>query len=266
MKTIYTCFPGGKFKALSMSYDDGNHTDRRLVEIFNRYAIKGSFHLNGGLLEREGRIPRAEIASVYAGHEVAAHTFTHPTIARCPPPMVARQILEDRMALESVTGYPVRGLSYPNGSHTPEIRSMLPSLGVAYSRVVGSSGSFQIPEDWYQWMATCHHNSRLMEHARSFAELVKWQYLHLMLVWGHGFEFDRDENWELIEEFCEYIGNREDIWYATMIGIVDYLEAAKRLQYAANDDFVYNPSAIEVWIRAEDDNISLSPGELVMLK
>ena len=35
MKNVYACFPGGKFKCLTMSYDDGQHHDRRLVEIFN---------------------------------------------------------------------------------------------------------------------------------------------------------------------------------------------------------------------------------------
>ena len=36
MKTIYICFPGGKHKALTMSYDDGREEDRKLVEMFNQ--------------------------------------------------------------------------------------------------------------------------------------------------------------------------------------------------------------------------------------
>ena len=32
-----------------MSYDDGKHEDRRLVELFNKHGIKGTFNLNGGL-------------------------------------------------------------------------------------------------------------------------------------------------------------------------------------------------------------------------
>ena len=39
-KVIYTCFPGGKHKVLTMSYDDGRLEDRRLVELFNRYGIR----------------------------------------------------------------------------------------------------------------------------------------------------------------------------------------------------------------------------------
>ncbi len=51
-----------------------------------------------------------------------------------------------------------------------------------------------------------------------------------------------------------------------MIEITDYMEAAKRLQYAANANFVFNPSALAVWIRAGEDIVALPPGELVMLQ
>ena len=58
-KIVYTCFPGGKHKVLTMSYDDGRLEDRRLVEIFNRNGIRGTFNLNAGLI-REDRIPKEE--------------------------------------------------------------------------------------------------------------------------------------------------------------------------------------------------------------
>ena len=43
---VYVCFPEGKAKALTMSYDDGKIQDERLVSIFNRYGIRGTFNLN----------------------------------------------------------------------------------------------------------------------------------------------------------------------------------------------------------------------------
>ena len=42
-RVLYTCFPGGKHKVLTMSYDDGRLEDRRLVALFNRYGIRGTF-------------------------------------------------------------------------------------------------------------------------------------------------------------------------------------------------------------------------------
>ena len=72
-----------------------------------------------------------------------------------------------------------------------------------------------------------------------------------MYVWGHSYEFDNNDNWEVIEEFCKFMGGREDIWYATNIEIIDYMEAAKRLQFSADGGAVFNPSARSVWLEID---------------
>ncbi len=266
LKNIYTCFPDWKHKCLTMSYDDGRTFDRQLVEIFNKYGIKGTFHLNSGLFDYDdGRIQLDEIKDVYKGHEVSCHTYTHPTIARCPLSQTAQQIIEDRKILEGAAGYPVRGMSYPNGSYSQEIIDMLPALGIEYSRVIETTGTFALPEDLYRWKATCHHNENLMKLGEEFAALFKKQYLYLMYVWGHSYEFDRDNNWELIEDFCRLLGGRDDIWYATNIEYVDYMNAAKNLRYTMAGDKVYNPSALSVFITADNNRYEIKGGETVDL-
>lgn len=267
MKVIYTCFPGGKFKCLTMSYDDGRLSDRRLIDIFNRYGIRGTFHLNSGTaLTDERRIRPEEFASLYAGHEVSCHTVTHPTIARCPMPSVVEQVLQDRMALERAVGYPVRGLSYPNGSYSQPICDMLRHVGIRYARIVGNSEDFALPEDFMRWKATCHHNHRLMELGQKFLDLNKRQYQYLMYVWGHSYEFDNEDNWDLIEGFCRMMGGRDDIWYATNIEIVDYLDVFSHLQFAADNSFVYNPFVSSAWIRVDNgEPMEIPGGALVRL-
>ena len=99
MKKIEYRYPGGKLKALTMSYDDGTIHDRRLVEIFNRHGIKGTFHLNSGTFEYDGRINADEVATLFAGHEVSCHTFTHPFVERVPDMEVVNQILLDKQTL-----------------------------------------------------------------------------------------------------------------------------------------------------------------------
>lgn len=258
-RNIYKCFPGGKHKALTMSYDDGLMEDARLISIFNEYGIKGTFHLNSGL--HENRFPLDEIAEIYAGHEVACHTLTHPTIERCPIEQVAKQILLDRENLEKAVGYPVRGLSYPNGSYSQQIKALLPLLGIRYSRVVGSSENFSLPKDPYEWKATCHHGHRLIELGEQFCGLYKRQYLYLMYVWGHSYEFSRDNSWGLIEDFCKLAGKKEDTWYATNIEIMDYLDACDALRYSADGTFVFNPSFLSVWLEVDGKIIEAKGGE-----
>lgn len=266
IKKIYACFPGGKHKVLTMSYDDGKHEDRRLVALFNQYGIKGTFNVNSGLEGDLVRIPQAEYRELYKGHEVACHTVSHPTIGRCPLELVAQEVIEDRKKLESIMGYPVRGLAYPNGSESPEIRAMLPALGIRYGRVVGNTDGFTMPEDFLQWKATCHHNHNLLELGQQFVDLHKKQYLYMMYVWGHSYEFTNNNNWEVMEDFCKLVGGKDDIWYATNIQIVDYMDVVKAAQYAADGSFVYNPCAQSLWLCVDDEKfVEVKGGQQVWL-
>ncbi|GLX66790.1 polysaccharide deacetylase family protein [Paenibacillus glycanilyticus] len=262
---IVMCFPEGRHKALTLSYDDGRFADRRLVEIFNRYGLKGSFHLNSGLLGSKDRLGEDDIKPLYAGHEVSAHTLTHPSIARCPNAQIVQEVTEDRRNLERIVGYTVRGMSYPNGSYNERIKSLLPGLGIEYARVVPSTGQYHMPEDWLEWQPTCHHNRDLMKHAEEFVSLHKTQHLYLMYVWGHSYEFDNDNNWELMEQFGQFISGKADIWYCTNMELVDYAKAFENLRFAADLSFVYNPTAISVWLNVDGEVAVVKGGEQISL-
>ncbi|MGG4106060.1 polysaccharide deacetylase family protein [Paenibacillus lautus] len=124
MNNVLLAFPKGKHKVPTLSYDDGRTADRRLVRLLNDYGIKATFHLNSGLAGEHDRIPLEQTAELYQGHEIATHTVDHPTLARCAKEQVVSEIAEDRRALEKMTGYPVRGFSYPNGSLNRQIKEI----------------------------------------------------------------------------------------------------------------------------------------------
>ena len=272
----YVCYPGGLYKCLTLSYDDGKLEDRRLLEILNKNGIKSTFNLNYGIMLNEDhskvkhpRLELSEINELYKGHEIATHTCSHPTISRLPITSVVNEIVEDRKGLEAITGKIIRGHAYPNGSYNEEIMRLLPSLGIAYARVVETTGSFNLPDNPYCWKGTCHHNDpKLMDYARSFAEFSKSQYLKLMYVWGHSYEFADNDNWDVIENFCQYIGGRDDIWYATNIEYIDYMQAANNLQFSMDGSLVHNPSAISVYLRfsSQTDIMEIKPRETLSLK
>ena len=70
----------------------------------------------------------------------------------------------------------------------------------------------------------------------------------LFYLWGHSYEFNDKDNWEIIEDFAKRIGNREDVWYATNIEVYEYVKAYDALVYSADCKRVKNPSALDVWI------------------
>ncbi|MBR6728884.1 MAG: polysaccharide deacetylase, partial [Clostridia bacterium] len=72
-------------------------------------------------------------------------------------------------------------------------------------------------------------------------------------------------NWDMIEKFCQMVGGRDDLWYATNIEIYDYITALRSLVISADNTMVYNPSALTVWFTADGEVMSVAPGELLKL-
>ena len=102
MNKVYKVFPGGKFKVLTFSYDDGKIEDRRLVKLFNKFNLKATFNLNTGIIDPAIRIPQEEWPELYKGHDIAVHTFTHPTMIRLNNYNALREILDDKDNLEKI--------------------------------------------------------------------------------------------------------------------------------------------------------------------
>jgi hypothetical protein len=197
----------------------------------------------------------------------ACHEFSSFTMPRRLPPLNALRVFEAASRHASFT-HAASELAVTQGAVSRHVCALedwlgvklfartlrgvtLTPKGIAYSRIVGDSNGFSLPDDLYAWKSTCHHNHNLMELGREFLSLHKSQYLYMMYVWGHSYEFDLQDNWALIEEFCEMAGGKDDIWYASNIEIVDYMDAADRLQFSATGKFVYNPSAVSIWLSVD---------------
>lgn len=85
----------------------------------------------------------------------------------------------------------------------------------------------------------------------------------LFYLWGHSYEFDRDNNWNIMEEFAKKVGNKEDVWYATNVEIYDYVNAYERLEYSIDGKTIYNPSVISVYMNYFGQAVRVCCGETV---
>jgi hypothetical protein len=276
-------FKDGKNKALTLSYDDGVEQDIRFIEILDKYGIKCTFNLNGCHFEQdersfsEGKLHRPmakrKATEVYTkaianGHEVATHGYTHPFLEKLPAELATNDIIKDRCLLEDMFGVMVKGHAYPFGTYNDDVVDILRKCGILYARTVVSTKRFDIPTDWLRMPATCHHGSPdLMELADRFLnETSRQPNPKLFYLWGHTYEFDGGNNWEIIEKFAEKVGNRDDVWYANNMQIYKYVEAYRALEFSINGNFVYNPSALTVWFISDGITVKVEPGETVMIR
>ena len=258
-------FPNGLTKAACFSFDDGREQDRRLVALMNQYGLKGTFHLNAGLLGRDGRIALEEVKELYAGHEVSAHTVNHPFLEQSPQEQITEEILSDRAQLEALVGYPVKGMSYPYGTYNVSVLATLPAVGKEYARTVQSHGQFTMPANFLTWHPTCHHKGMVEAAGRFVASKPYGQRTELLFVWGHSYEFDNDHNWELVDQLGNMLGKSDSIWMATMSEIVSYMNALKGLRFSVDRKIIHNPTAIDVWISAAGETVSIPAGAIVKL-
>lgn len=271
---IFMRFPEGKKKALTLSYDDGVEQDIRLIETMQKHGLKGTFNLNSGLYPPEGkvypagtihrRLTKQQATEVYtdSGMEVAVHGAVHPFLEQLPANLCLNDVVKDRENLEEQFGTIIRGMAYPYGSYSDEVVECLKCAGIVYSRTVISTEDFRIPTDWLRLTATCHHNNpRLMELAQKFVEEDTNRNPWLFYLWGHSYEFEDKDNWDVIEKFAEYTGGKEDIWYATNIEIYEYVEAYRKLVYSMDGHRVFNPTAYTLYFEKDGEVYCVNSGE-----
>ncbi len=231
--------------------------------------MKGTFNLNSGLLTRTG-VPQpdasggyldaAEVADLYAGHEVAVHTVTHPFLERLDAAQIVAEVLEDRKALEELVGYPVRGMAYPFGTYNAQVIEVLRALGIVYSRTVVNNITAFPPAEPLAWATTMHvwndQPSPLPERWEAFYS-NKWSQ-GVFYVWGHSYEFQHDR--AALERLFTPLAHQPDVWYCTNIQLFDYEDARRRLVIAANKQSVFNPSALPVSLLIDDALVEAPPG------
>lgn len=152
------CYPEWKEKALIFSYDDGTIYDRRLVDIFNKYGLKATFHLNSGKLGMELVVTPEEVSSLYKGHEVACHGVYHEYPTHLSKECIVQEFYQDRVNLEKLTDQMVRGCSYAYGEYNEEVSETLKRIGIVYSRTTEATGNMRVPNDFIHWNPSCHHN------------------------------------------------------------------------------------------------------------
>lgn len=259
-------FPEGKDKALTFSYDDAHIYDRRLVSIFDQYGMKATFHLNSGTLGEEGYITKEEVGGLYVNHEVACHAVTHPFFHELSTAQTVQEILEDRRSLEACTNRIVRGFSYPFGEYDERLIETARHLGIVYARTVEDRMNFNLPGDFMLWHPTCHHNKVTDVMIEDFLNPPIYRNLALFYIWGHSFEFERENNWEHIKGICETLQGRKDVWYATNLEIYEYVTAMRSLVMSADGKIVYNPSAIPVYFMTGDVLACLPAGMSLTLR
>ena len=221
----------GKMKALTFSYDDGVMQDKRLIDIFNKYQLKSTFNLNsgrfgidvhlvrGGVEVEHFKVKENDVRLLYEGHEVAAHTLTHPNLCKLSTEDIITQIEEDRRNLSKLVGYDVCGMAYPGGgiNHDDRVVQVIQNhTKIKYARTIECTYDFLPQTDLHRFKPTIYHMEfeKMFELGEKFLKASPDE-PQIFYIWGHSYEFDIENTWDKFEEFCKMMSGRNDIFYGT---------------------------------------------------
>ena len=275
-------YPGGKTKAVTLSYDDGCKDDLKLAGIIEKYGLKCTFNLNSSRLFAGKDLTVDEVKGLMEkGHEVAVHGANHVACGIVSAVEGIRDVLTCREDLEKTFGTIIRGMAYPdtgitafaNGTDYATVRKYLADLGIVYSRTLGGDNDrFELPSDWLAWMPTAHHSNKdIFEYIDKFISCdVNSLYVAarrplLFYMWGHSYEFEYNNNWDLLEKICGKLGGKDDIWYATNMEIYNYVNAYNSLIWTADYNKVYNPTLVDIYFDVMGKDYCVHSGETISI-
>lgn len=268
---IKKCYPGGKPKAFSLSYDDGVEQDARLVALLNQYGLKGTFNLNSQLmLERfewihESGMPVRRLSveqakGLYEGHEIASHSLTHPYLHTLSEEEVMYQLGEDKRRLEETFDRQVAGFALPFMEYNDTIAGCAQRCGFEYVRISEESGSFNpVQPRFWRRAGMFHLNPQLGQFVEQFFRTD--QELALCQIVGHSYDLEVENLWSEMDALFCAVSRNPEVVCLTNLELVRYLDAMERVQIY--EGVIVNPTDVQLWFRRGDRAFSLKPGERI---
>lgn len=266
---INRCYHGGKAKAFNITYDDGILQDVRFVRLLNKYGLKGTFNLNSQLMEQEfewvhpngmtvRRLSREAVRRLYDGHEIAAHTLTHPYLSTKTREEILWEMGEDKRRLEALFGREVAGFGVPFHFYDETVADCVRQCGFEYGRNSELTHDYSPWQDPYRWSCGIFHLEPELE---TFVEGFFHTHAELALcqIVGHSYDLDAENMWEKMESILARMAQDDTVCSMTHLELVRYLRAMEQAEMG--EGFVENRSNATLWFRVDDGVLELAPGQ-----
>jgi hypothetical protein len=266
---IRRCYPQGKRKAFNITYDDGVLQDVRFVSLLNKYGLKGTFNLNSQLMEQEfewrhengmivKRLSLDAAKHLYDGHEIAAHTLTHPFLQDKSAQQLRWEIGEDKRRLEAFFGREVAGFGVPFDYYDERIAGCVRECGFVYGRMSEETHHYTPWQDPYFWRCGIFHLApELDEYIDGF--MATDEELALCQIVGHSYDLDAEHLWSKMENILCRMAKDADILPMTHLEVVRYLRAMEQAEIL--EESIHNPTNTTLWFCVDGDTICVEPGQ-----
>jgi len=217
---------------ITTSWDDGHVLDLKVADLLDKHGLTGTFYIARQYLDE--RMTDIQLRGLSQGHELGAHTLTHPTLTDIDDTQAREEIIGSKSWLEDVIGKSVTSFCYPKGIYTAIHRDIVQDAGYSMARTVVPyqftvNDPFQMPTTLHVYPFPLRpikglrgFRTRLQPIRRfmpqrsrlnvPFTALTSWTSLAKALLdeaqqqdgiwhlWGHSWEIEKFDMWSQLDD------------------------------------------------------------------
>jgi peptidoglycan/xylan/chitin deacetylase (PgdA/CDA1 family) len=230
---------------VTLSWDDGHPLDMRVAEMMSNYGLSGTFYVPVSIARPQLNTHQLlELSAM--GMEIGSHGLTHVPLTLSTA--VQSELTDSKDLLEQVLGARVSSFCYPLGKFNRNAASAARAAGYQLARttlafcIVRHFDRFRMPvtvqfaphscsihlrhaikegnaRGLSTWARRWHCETDLRQLSqKAFDDACREQ--GVFHLWGHSWEIEELGLWDAFREFCEYIGNRDNVNYLTNSGML----------------------------------------------
>lgn len=220
----YEVAPFYQFKkgAVSLTFDDGFLTEYTIgLNLLEKYHISGTFFLPALMSGKEWDNANELVEN---GHEVGAHTLSHPKLNEIPIEEAVFEISNSKLLIEeNIPRYSCFSFAYPHGRYNEDLKEIVSkyfeiarSVDDGYCSV-GGVDYFQVPTYFFNSRTKLKEADSRIDYALHNCRWLVESY--------HGFDGDGYQpiSSSLFEKHLQYIKSKEsNLWIARFKDVAKY--------------------------------------------
>lgn len=212
---------------IATSWDDGLESDRRLLEILEKYQVRSSFAITPQRHQAE-RVPNdirdtatygwlmpQDGLKLYQPHDICSHTTSHREQTLLAETQIYEDLYQSKLQLADMFQKEIFGLVWPYGCSNTTTKNVAQWIGYLYGRTTANWLSWPwnlefwdvVPLSWRTELST------LIDLARPYVVLA-----------GHTYELRREADWDYLEQFYRDASQDSRCRLVTMTELVQTIQ------------------------------------------
>ncbi len=193
---------------ISFNFDDGFESSYlHALPIMDAAGFKTTQYIVTGSIGYKNYISLAQLQKIYsAGHEIGAHTRTHPRLDTLPLEQAQSEIVGSKEDLLKLGITPVT-FAYPHGSHSPAIVDMVRKAGFMGARITRPGFNDTSTDPYLLWYYGINASTTLPVLQEVIDQAVinkKWLIFVLHRVDGQSSDYENVSP-KLIQQLVDYV-------------------------------------------------------------